>query len=329
MSAHSVPTTTRDSDAQLVQRVAGGDGDAFTQLVDRHQPALTRYAGSFLRRSEHDAEDVVQDVFVRAHAGLCAGERPDDLRPWLYRLTRNRALDEMRRKRWAEAHLEPATTAPAIHPSPELELLGSESLWQLVDDILALPARQRQALLARELEGYTLEEVAARIDVTVAAAQKLASRARENLVRARAARAAGCDVIRDSLLDAHERGVRPTEHAVRHVKGCGACRAFRARQARPARLPAAVAVRRPRGLGPAWAPLRSTTATASPPRSPCRERFALFPQPMEAAPCPHAAALHALRAHTPHTTGGDRRERARRDPRPRECPGARRDASPR
>ena len=150
-------------DAQLARRVSNGDSIAFALLDARHRATLIRYAGGLMRRSEHDAEDVVQDVLVRAHAVLRAGSVPTDLLPWLYRLTRNRAFDEMRRKRWAETHLEPGHHRADNRQSPELELLGSESLWQLVDDILALPARQRQALLARELEGYTLEEVAARM----------------------------------------------------------------------------------------------------------------------------------------------------------------------
>ena len=54
----------------------------------------------------------------------------------------------------------------------------------------------------------------------------LATRARENLVKARAARDADCLDVRAALLDAHERGVRPSEHVLRHVKGCEACAAY-------------------------------------------------------------------------------------------------------
>ena len=88
------------SDAELAQRLAAGDDRAFADLDARHRAALTRYAGRLLRRSEHDAEDVVQDVLIRAHDVLRRGDGPDELRPWLYRLTRNRAIDELRRARW-------------------------------------------------------------------------------------------------------------------------------------------------------------------------------------------------------------------------------------
>ena len=58
----------RSDDAELVRRVGAGDATAFATLDARHRGALTRYAGSLLRRSEHDAQDVVQDVLIRAHA---------------------------------------------------------------------------------------------------------------------------------------------------------------------------------------------------------------------------------------------------------------------
>ena len=86
--------------------------------------------------------------------------------------------------------------------------------------------RQRTALLARELDDQSPEDVAAHLGVSVNAAQKLAMRARENLVKARDARDADCDGVRVMLLDARERGVRPTEHGLRHVKGCDACHTY-------------------------------------------------------------------------------------------------------
>ena len=62
--------------------------------------------------------------------------------------------------------------------------------------------------------------------MSVAAAQMLATRARENLIKTRAARDADHADIRAALLEAHERGVRPTEHVLRHVKRCDECRAY-------------------------------------------------------------------------------------------------------
>src|SRR3954468_7764318 len=91
-------------DAALARMVADGDETAFSQIDERYRRQLTRYARSLLRRSEHDGEDVVRDVLLRARAVLRPGDRPEQRRPWLYRLGRNRAIDEVRRARWgAEA----------------------------------------------------------------------------------------------------------------------------------------------------------------------------------------------------------------------------------
>ena len=227
MSSHCGLTVPAVSDADVGARVAAGDAGAFADLDARYRSALTRYAVRLLR-SEHDAEDVVQDVLVRAHDALRCGEGPDELRPWLYRLTRNRAVDELRRRRWGmvEGLDRDAVLAGDRREDPANVLVGRENLHRLVEDFAALPARQREALLARELEGHSPAQVAAQLGVSVLAAQKLVMRARTNLVKTRDARDTDCRLIRPTLLDAHERGVRPTEHAVRHVGGCDACRAY-------------------------------------------------------------------------------------------------------
>lgn len=221
-----MPSITH-SDSYLARRVADGDSDAFTTLDDRHRRPLTEYAGSLLRRSEHDAEDIAQEVLIRAHRALRGGHVPDDLRPWLWRLTRNRAIDELRRGRWNDRSLDGTHGwSSDDRGEPAGALSRKESIRQLIDDIAQLPARQRAALIARELDGLRLEQVAAQLETSVPAAQKLVLRARLNLVKARAARDADCGSIRAQLLLARERGVRPTEHGLRHVKGCAACRAY-------------------------------------------------------------------------------------------------------
>src|SRR5215213_2258083 len=101
----SVLHRSRHDDADLARRVAAGDGSAFAELDARHRKPLVRYARTLLRRSEHDAEDVVQDVLIRAHGVLVDGDLPRELRPWLYRLVRNRAIDEVRRARWGDEAL--------------------------------------------------------------------------------------------------------------------------------------------------------------------------------------------------------------------------------
>jgi RNA polymerase sigma factor (sigma-70 family) len=217
---------TAVSDADLVQHVSSGDDSAFAVLDARHRPALIRYAASLLR-SRHDAEDVVQDVLIRVHHALRHGGRPDELRPWLYRMTRNRAIDELRRVRWGVGSLaDDDLLGDDRRADPAGILVHRESLHHLLEDLAGLPQRQREALLARELEGRSPAQVAAQLGVSVMAAQKLVARARANLVKTRDARDTDCRLIVALLLDAHARGVRPTEHAVRHVGRCDSCRAY-------------------------------------------------------------------------------------------------------
>jgi hypothetical protein len=79
----------------------------------------------------------------------------------------------------------------------------------------------------RELDGLSHEEVASALDVSPAASRQLVKRARSGLVAAAEARDAECGEIRDALLLAHDEKRRPSEHALRHLKTCSACREFR------------------------------------------------------------------------------------------------------
>ena len=100
-------------------------------------------------------------------------------------------------------------------------------LRRLIEDLADLPEQQRAALLMRELDGLSHEEVASALEVTPAASRQLVKRARSGLVAAAEARDADCAAIREVLLTAHDERRRPSEHALRHVRGCSACREFR------------------------------------------------------------------------------------------------------
>src|SRR3954452_6853714 len=84
------------SDDQLVLAFRNGDEAAFTEIHRRFRTALTGFARRMLKGSGHDPEDVIQDAFIRAYRGLRVTDRPMALRPWLYMIVRNRALDTLR-----------------------------------------------------------------------------------------------------------------------------------------------------------------------------------------------------------------------------------------
>src|SRR3954468_15085092 len=85
------------SDEQLVERFRAGSDDAFRAIHDRYHAHLYSYALQMLGGARQDAEDVTQDVFVRAYRTLRSSERTVALRPWLYFVAHNRCVDLLRR----------------------------------------------------------------------------------------------------------------------------------------------------------------------------------------------------------------------------------------
>lgn len=180
---------TTPTDEELVARFRAGREDAFAAIHERYRPALVAFARRMLRGTGHDAEDVVQDAFLRAHAGLRATDRPMALRAWLHMIVRNRALDHLRLAVRRTASLEDGTPLAAPGADPARRAVAREELRRVLDDIGRLPERQRLALVQRELAGASHAELAERLDTTVQGTKSLLIRARTHL-RAEALQAA-------------------------------------------------------------------------------------------------------------------------------------------
>ncbi len=221
------PATLRlRSDEHLVSLFRAGREDAFEAIHERHRRRLQATAARALRSSGGDAEGVVQEAFLRAHRALRADHRPIELKPWLHRVVRNLCIDELRRNRVSTVELEDSDRAGAGEDIYST-LSRRHELRRLIEDLADLPEQQRAALLMRELDGLSHEEVASALEVTPAASRQLVKRARSGLVAAADARDADCAAIREVLLIAHDERRRPSEHALRHMRGCTACREFR------------------------------------------------------------------------------------------------------
>jgi RNA polymerase sigma factor (sigma-70 family) len=173
------------SDESLVELFRAGRDDAYDAIVKRYRPKLLAHARHVLRGSD-EAEDVIQDVFIRAHGALRRDDREMNLKPWLYRIAHNRCMDVLRRP--APVPAEPSIEQPApVDTAGEVQRRAD--LRQLVDDIGLLPDAQRSALVIRELGGLSYEEMAAVLDTTVPAIKSLLVRARVGLANAAQARA--------------------------------------------------------------------------------------------------------------------------------------------
>jgi len=182
-SAPSSPLTALPDD-ELVARFRRGHEAPFDEIYRRYNGALLGFARRMLKHSGHDAEDIVQDAFIRAYRGLRVTDRPMALRPWLYMIVRNRALDELRSPQRAGAY-DDAFALDAVPATDTAQCVQErDEMRQLVAEIARLPERQRLALVMREFDGCSHVETARRLRTTVPATKSLIIRARSNLTAA-------------------------------------------------------------------------------------------------------------------------------------------------
>ncbi len=170
--------TVEPADEILARMAAGGDGAAFETLVQRHYGDCLRYAMRLLG-SRHDAEEVVQDTFVRAHRSLPRYENRHRFRAWLFRILVNRcrsaAKTGARRLERMSAY---ARDHAAVEPPPGRDL---DRLARIQRALLQLPVRQREAFLLKHVEGLSYDEMAALNGQRVSTLKMRVKRARDRL----------------------------------------------------------------------------------------------------------------------------------------------------
>lgn len=220
----AAPLLRLHTDEQLVRSFRGGEDEAFRVIYDRYRQRLFAYARQMLH-CRQDAEDVLQDVFVRAYSGLRADDRDLALRAWLYRVAHNRCVDELRRPSPAAPELGELVRPRLQDPIAQAE--QRESLRRLIEDVRRLPDQQRSALLMRELTGMSYVELAGVLAISIPAVKSLLVRARVGLAQAAEARETACEKIRSELVLAHDCRRRPAALARRHLRDCAPCRDFR------------------------------------------------------------------------------------------------------
>jgi RNA polymerase sigma factor (sigma-70 family) len=223
--ARRSPLLKLQGDAKLIAMARSGNPGAFETIVDRYQGRLLGFCRQMLGSTE-DAEDVLQEVFVNAYRAMLRDEREINLRPWLYRIARNRCLNHLR-KPTADAQ-ESMDMVPAVEASSTAERVHNrEEFRQLLVDVKKLPETQRSALLLREMDALSYEEIAAAMDTTVPSVKSLLVRARISLAEASQARLLTCGEVRIELSEAAE-GLRKVSAPVRrHVRECEECADFR------------------------------------------------------------------------------------------------------
>ena len=223
--ARRSPLLKLQGDERLIAMARSGNAGAFETIVDRYQGRLLGFCRQMLGSTE-DAEDVLQEVFVNAYRAMLADEREINLRPWLYRIARNRCLNHLR-KPTADAQ-ESMDMVPAVEASSTAEKVHNrEEFRQLLTDVSKLPETQRSALLLREMDALSYEEIAQAMDTSVPSVKSLLVRARISLAEASQARLLTCGEVRLELAEAAE-GLRKVSGPVRrHVRECEECSDFR------------------------------------------------------------------------------------------------------
>jgi RNA polymerase sigma factor (sigma-70 family) len=219
------PLLRLQSDERLIALTRRGHQGAFEALVQRYQPRLLAFCRHMLG-SQEDAEDVLQEVFTAAFNAIRADERPINARPWLYRIARNRSLNHLRRPQPAGQDSMDvferdggATTADTVHKREEFR--------QIVADVHQLPETQRTALLLREIDALSYDQIAEAMDTTIPSVKSLLVRARVSLAEAAESRLLTCAEVRLELGQVAEGLARTSAPVRRHLKTCERCRTFR------------------------------------------------------------------------------------------------------
>jgi RNA polymerase sigma-70 factor (ECF subfamily) len=178
------------TDAAIVRRVLDGDSDAYAILVDRYYDRYARFAVHMLGNRE-DAEEALQDAFLRAYRALPRYEERERFGAWLFRMLVNRCRTTAVRRRRREK----------MFPSGELALLSAsvqpdveDSAWreELTRALAVLPAEQREAFLLKHVEDLSYEEMAELTGAGVSALKMRVKRA--------------CSRLRELLQEEHSVG---------------------------------------------------------------------------------------------------------------------------
>jgi RNA polymerase sigma factor (sigma-70 family) len=169
------PALRAQPDRRLVDLVRDGYDAAFEEIVRRYGRPLDRFAAAIVGGR---SEDVTQDAFSKALPALRRSEAEIELRPWLYRIVRNTALNDLRDR--APVAVELSETLPGGR-STAAEVEAREEIRDLMERLQALPEPQRAALVMRELEGLSHDEIAAALGVSGGAARQAIYRARAAL----------------------------------------------------------------------------------------------------------------------------------------------------
>ena len=166
-----------DLGADVVRLAKRGDLRAFATLVDHYHGRCVRFAQQMLLSTE-DAEEAVQDAFVRVYDALPRFDEALRFEPWLFRILANRCRTARVRRRRLDAVVVFGDTVPEVGVGPESDDVAREELWAHLE---ALGVEQREAFLMHYIEGLSYEDMAIATGVGVSALKMWVKRAGDTL----------------------------------------------------------------------------------------------------------------------------------------------------
>lgn len=173
-SSKGSDVASTDDEANLIKRIRNGDGAAFRVLYDRyHRRAY--YAALGVVKNPEDAQDVVQEAFIRAHRGLATFQGSSSFYTWLYRIVRNLAIDTLRRRKHVaefddklkaeDTDGPPGLVSQSIDVHPGAVADRRELSAQIQQALHGLPEHHREVLILRESDGLSYEEIAELVQI--------------------------------------------------------------------------------------------------------------------------------------------------------------------
>lgn len=179
-----VKESLKRSDADVIQSVLHGNQNDFTILIERYQNLIFAYLFRFLYNNEENAQDVTQNVFLKVYKNLRAIDTSKPIKPWIYRIAHNEALNFIRsHKRRAEFQLEDEDWNKFHNEEPD-QLEEAEQVELVKKAIDRLKPKYREVIVLHYFEEKSYEEISAIFNIPRGTVGVLINRAKKQITRA-------------------------------------------------------------------------------------------------------------------------------------------------
>jgi RNA polymerase sigma-70 factor (ECF subfamily) len=227
--------TKKDDEISLVHQAQQGNMEAFAELFNRWNRLLLQYLYHTLGNRQ-EAEDLAQDAFLRAYERLGSLGPPWDFKSWLYRIASNLAINYLKRESRYISTEDPDESMeqdmPSRPHSPERQVEIQEKQRQIWNTLGTLPTLYRQALVLREVNGLSYEDIHVALDCSTDNARQMVHRARLRFreqyafTQSVAVAALRCRVLGDLLSAYHDGQISPEDRrkVEQHLATCEECR---------------------------------------------------------------------------------------------------------